>query len=225
MLNERVSRQSVFLCCFAFAANWTLRKSLRFDPSLQHAPRWKILEIQDLLDVRFLETHVRKRMHEFPFFIFRSQRFLPWSYSRKLNNLSFLCSFTIAKLRSCFLFQRTELQLSSFEQSNFPSYSSVPLLFYLTSAFCWLVTLSPSLLHSTHNYAIKISTSTALSINYNDFVMNKVVSFDMEPKNNRLVRVMSDLVGLFTRLNHGELWRGHLYGEDIMDIIRMTGLA
>ena len=70
MLNERVSRQSVFLCCFAFAANWTLRKSLRFDPSLQHAPRWKILEIQDLLDVRFLETHVRKIMHEFHFSYF-----------------------------------------------------------------------------------------------------------------------------------------------------------
>ena len=32
-----------------------------------------------------------------------------------------------------------------------------------------------------HNYAINISMSFALCINYNDFIMNKVVSFDMEP--------------------------------------------
>ena len=32
-----------------------------------------------------------------------------------------------------------------------------------------------------YNYAINISMRFALFINYNDFVMNKVVSFDMEP--------------------------------------------
>ena len=89
MLNERVSRQSVFLCCFAFAANWTLRKSLRFDPSLQHAPRWKILEIQDLLDVRFLEIHVRKIMHEFHFSCFSFTALLTLALQQKTEQFKF----------------------------------------------------------------------------------------------------------------------------------------
>ena len=37
--------------------------------------------------------------------------------------------------------------------------------------------LSPSYLHSTHNYTTSISTSTALCLNYNDFVMNKGCQF------------------------------------------------
>ena len=46
-----------------------------------------------------------------------------------------------------------------------------------TSILLFHHVLSPSHLHSTHNYTISISTSTALCLNYNDFVMNKGCQF------------------------------------------------
>ena len=106
ILNERVSGQFVFQCCFVFAAN-------------------RIFEIRPrppaCLTSGFWKHTWGKECTNSIFRVFRSQGFLPWSCNIKLNNLIFLCAFSITKLKSCFLFQRTELWLSSFEQSNFPS--------------------------------------------------------------------------------------------------------
>ena len=61
-------------------------------------------------------------------------------------------------------------------------------------------TMSPSPSHSTHNYSINISTSTALCINYNDFVRNKSCQFWLNWANNTKNSFVSDGI-LLTKRN------------------------
>ena len=66
-----------------------VEENFEIRPSLQRASRWKILEIQDLLDVRFLETHVRKIMHEFHFSYFSFTALLTLALQQKTEQFKF----------------------------------------------------------------------------------------------------------------------------------------